>query len=54
MSALTWNDEFDIYDESYSISYIQDYFEYIIKKHETIGDNPIVQIYVNKNRIVLK
>ena len=32
-------------------------FEYIIKKHETIADNPPVQIYVNKikkNRIVFK
>ena len=27
---------------------IQDYFEYIIKKHETIANNPSVQIYVNK------
>ena len=35
---------------------IQDYFEYIIKKHETIVDNPLVQVYVNKikNRIVFK
>ena len=33
---------------SYSVSDIQDYFEYIIKKHETISDNPSVQIYVNK------
>ena len=35
---------------------IQNYFEYIIKKHETIADNPPVQIYVNKikNRIVFK
>ena len=35
---------------------IQDNFEYIIKKHETIADNPLVQIYVNKikNRIVFK
>ena len=35
---------------------IQDYFEYIIKKHETIADNPPVQIYVNeiKKRIVFK
>ena len=40
----------------YSVSDIQDYFEYIIKKHETIADNPPVQIYVNKtkNRIVFK
>ena len=41
-------------DGSYSVSDIQDYFEYIIKKHKSIADNPSVQIYVNKikNRIV--
>ena len=41
---------------SYSVSDIQDYSEYIIKKHETIADNALVQIYVNKikNRIVFK
>ena len=41
---------------SYSIEQIQDYFEYIIKKHETIADTPPAQIYVNKikNRIVFK
>ena len=52
----TWNDEFDLPYESYSVSDIQDYFEYIIKKHEIIADNPPVQIYVNKikNRIVYK
>ena len=52
--APTWNDEFDLPDRSYSISGIQDCFEYIIKKHETIADNPPVQIYTNKieNRIV--
>ena len=35
---------------------IQDYFEYIIKKHETVADNFPVQNYVNKikNRIVFK
>ena len=34
----------------------QDYFEYVIKKHETIADNPPIQIYVNgtKNRIAFK
>ena len=32
ISAPTWNDEFDLADRSYSISDIQDYFEYIIKK----------------------
>ena len=42
-------------DRSYFF-YIQDFFEYIIKKHETIADNPPVQFYVNKikNRIVFK
>ena len=42
----TWNDTFDLPDGSYSVSDIQDYFEYIIKKHETIVDNSPVQIYV--------
>ena len=31
ISALTWNEE--LLDVSYSISDIQDYFEYILKKH---------------------
>ena len=56
ISAPTWNGEFDLPDGSYSISDIQDYFEYIIKKHETITDNLPVQIFTNKikNRIVFK
>ena len=33
ISALTWNEKFELADGSYSISYIQDYFEYILKKH---------------------
>ena len=33
--APTWNDEFKLPDGSYSVSIIQDYIEYIIKKHET-------------------
>ena len=55
-SAPTWNDEFDLPDGSYSISDIQDYFEFIIKKHETLTENPPIQIYPNKikNRIVFK
>ena len=56
ISAPTWNDEFDLRDDSYSISDIQDYFEFIIKKHETLAENPPIQIYPNKikNRIVFK
>ena len=36
--------------------YIQDYFEFIIKKHKTLAQNPLIQIYPNKikNRIVFK
>ena len=56
ISALTWNDTFDLPDGSYSTADIQDYFEFIIKKHETLTGNPPVQIYPNKikNRIVFK
>ena len=42
ISAPTWNDTFDLPDGSYSISDIQDYFEFIIKKHETLTENPPV------------
>ena len=48
ISAPTWNDEFDSPDGSYSIEDIQDYFEFIIKKHETLTENHPVQIYPNK------
>ena len=41
---------------SYSISDIQDYFEYILKKHSENVDDPSIRIYVNKieNRITFK
>ena len=60
ISALTWNEEFTLPDGSYSISDIQDYFEYILKKHgEKIDkdkNKPSVKIYINKveNRITFK
>ena len=38
ISAPTWNDTFDMPDGSYTIAALQNYFEYIIKKHETIAD----------------
>ena len=47
ISAPAWNDTFDLPDGSYSIEDIQDYFEFIINKHETLIENPPVQ-----NRIV--
>ena len=56
ISAPTWNDTFDLSDGSNSISDIQDFFEFIIKEHETLTENPPIQIYPNKikNRIVFK
>ena len=55
ISAPNWNDTLDLTDGSYSIVNIQYYFEFIIKKRETLMENP-VQIYPNKikNRIVFK
>ena len=38
ISAPPWNETFDLPDGSYNISEIQDYIEYIIKKHELIGE----------------
>ena len=56
ISSPTWDDEFELPDGSYSISYIQDYFKYMLKKHGEDIDKPSVQIYVNKieNRVTLK
>ena len=56
ISAPTWSEEFELPDGSYSVSDIQDYFEYILKKHSESVDKPSVRIYVNKieNRITFK
>ena len=48
ISAPTWNDKFDLHDGSYSISNIQDYFAFIIKKHRTLAENPPIKIHLNK------
>ena len=56
ISAPTWSEEFELPDGSYSVSDIQDYFEYILKKHSESIDNPSIRICVNKieNRITFK
>ena len=56
ISAPTSNEEFKLPDGSYSVSNIQDYFEYILKKHGENINKPPIQIYVNKieNRITFK
>ena len=54
--APTWNAIFDLPDGSYSIANIEDYFKLIIKKLETLTENPPMQTYPNKikNRITFK
>ena len=49
ISAPTWN-------EFFNFLVIRVYFGFIIKKHETLSENPSVQIYPNKikNRIIFK
>ena len=56
VSAPTWKEEFQSPDGSYSASYIEEYFQYIIKKYKTVIDYPSLKIYVNKitNRVTYK
>ena len=44
ISAPTWNDKFELPDGSYSVSDIQGYFEYILKKHGANIDKPSTDI----------
>ena len=53
ISAPTWSEEFKLPDGSYSISDIQDYFKYILRKHSKGVDNPSIKIYVKKLKIGL-
>ena len=48
-SVPTWNDKFELPDGSYSVSDIQDYFDYIITRDEILTENPPIKIYVKKN-----
>ena len=42
ISVQTWNEELELPDGSNSVSDIKDYFEYIIKRHETVTYNPSI------------
>ena len=44
ISISTWNCEFELPNGSYSISDIQDYFEYILKKTWRSVDKPSIQM----------
>ena len=56
ISAPAWNDKFELPDGSYFVSDIQDYFEYVFKKHGENTDKSSAEIYVNKteNRVIFK
>ena len=55
-SAPIWKKEFELTNDSYAISSIQDYLECIFKKHGEKTVNPSKRIYTNKieNRPRLK
>ena len=53
ISAPTWNDRFELPDGWYSVSDMQDYFEYFFKKHNENIDNLSIRIYKNKLKIDL-
>ena len=54
--ASAWNDGFELPDGSYSVSDIQNYSEFIIKKHETLTASPPIHVNINiaKDRLVVK
>ena len=56
ISAPTWNDKFELPDGLYSVSDIQDYFEYILNNHRENTDKPSAQTYLNKieNKVTFK
>ena len=56
ISAPTWSEEFQLPDGSYSVSDIQNYLEYILKKHSENVDNPSIRMCINRieNRITFK
>ena len=54
ISAPTWNEAFDLPVESYSIADTQDYFEFIIRKHKVLAENPSIYPNKIKNKIVFK
>ena len=56
ISALTWNEEFELPNGWYSVSDIQDNFEYILEKDRKKNVNPSIKTYINKieNRIMFK
>ena len=47
------DNEFGLPDVAYSVSDIQDYIEYIIKKHETLTTNPPIHVSISRSNNIL-
>ena len=56
IAAPTWDEMFNLPGGSNNIPAIQNYFEYVIKKHETIAKTSPILIYAGKitNRVIFK
>ena len=56
ISALKCSKKFELPDGLYSVSYVQGDLSYTSEKHQTVTNNPLIRIYVNKteNRITFK
>ena len=50
--ASSWNDGFELPDDFYYVSDIQDYIEYIIEKHETLTIIPPIHVYMSIELII--
>ena len=48
MIALTWTDEFELPDGSYSVSDIHDYIEHITKKYKALTTISPIHVYIIK------
>ena len=49
MYTSRWDEEFKLPDGSNSVLGIQDYFEYVLKKHEESVDKPYMYKYMYEN-----
>ena len=52
----TWNDEFELPHNFYTVSDIQHYIEYVNQKYETLTTISPVHVYINRtnNRLEFK
>ena len=56
IAAPRWYEKLELPDGSYSVSDIQNYFEYTIKKYDTLIDNSPNRIYVMtiENKVIFR